>query len=106
VKLSGWLRQEKSFDIKYRTLVRYLHQHHYARRIPRPIPEPPDADQWALKRETCAARLATLLGDPSARVFFGDEAGFEGDPRPAIAGSNAAAVPPKAIMAATSGETS
>ena len=82
VKLSGWLRQEKSFDISYRTLVRYLHQHHYARRIPRPIPEPPDADQWALKRETCAARLASLLGDPSARVFFGDEAGFEGDPRP------------------------
>jgi len=82
VKLSGWLRQEKSFDISYRTLVRYLHEHNYARRIPRPMPEPPDADQWALKRETCAARLTSLLADPSARVFFGDEAGFEGDPRP------------------------
>lgn len=82
VKLSGWLRQEKPFDISYRTLVRYLHQHNYARRIPRPVPEPPDPEQWARKREACALELASLLENPSARVFFGDEAGFEGDPRP------------------------
>jgi putative transposase len=82
VKLCGWLREEKTFDISYRTLVRYLHEHNYARRIPRPVPEPPDQDQWALKRESCAAELASLLADPAARVFFGDEAGFEGDPRP------------------------
>jgi transposase len=82
VKLCGWLRQEKPFDISYRALVRYLHEHNYARRIPRPVPEPPDPDQWALKREACATELASLLADPTARVFFGDEAGFEGDPRP------------------------
>ena len=82
VKLSGWLKQEKPFDISYRTLVRYLHEHHYARRIPRPMPEPPDKDKWTQQREACASKLATLLADPSARVFFGDEAGFEGDPRP------------------------
>lgn len=82
VKLCGWLREQKPFDISYRTLVRYLHEHNYARRIPRPVPEPPDPDQWALKRESCAAELASLLADPAARVFFGDEAGFEGDPRP------------------------
>jgi transposase len=82
VKLSGWLRQKKPFDISYRTLVRYLHEHHYARRIPRPMPEPPDRDTWMEKRETCATTLAALLADPAARVFFGDEAGFEGDPRP------------------------
>lgn len=82
VKLSGWLRQEKPFDISYRTLVRYLHEHNYARRIPRPVPEPPDPEQWARKREACAVELASLLENPSARVFFGDEAGFEGDPRP------------------------
>lgn len=82
VKLCGWLRREKPFDISYRTLVRYLHEHDYARRIPRPMPEPPDRDTWLQKRETCAAELATLLADPTARVFFGDESGFEGDPRP------------------------
>ena len=82
VKLCGWLREEKELDISYRTLVRYLHEQHYARRIPRPMPEPPDRDSWLSKREDCATRLAALLADPSARVFFGDEAGFEGDPRP------------------------
>ena len=82
VKLSGWLRREKPFDISYRTLVRYLHEHNYARRIPRPMPEPPDRDIWQEKREACAAELAALLADPAASVFFGDEAGFEGDPRP------------------------
>lgn len=82
VKLCGWLKQEKSFDISYRTLVRYLHEHRYARRIPRPMPEPPDKDKWAKQREDCVRELADLLADPTARAFFGDEAGFEGDPRP------------------------
>lgn len=51
----------------------------YARRIP--MPEPPDRETWLEKRVTCAAILAALLADPAAHVFFGDEAGFEGDPR-------------------------
>lgn len=82
VKLSGWLRDNKGFEISYRTLIRYLHQHDYARRIPRPMPEPPDRDAWLRQREDCASRLAALLDDPNNVVFFGDEAGFEGDPRP------------------------
>jgi transposase len=82
VKLTGWLREEKELEISYRTLVRYLHEHDYARRIPRPVPEPPDRDNWLRQREDCARRLEALLGNPAATVFFGDEAGFEGDPRP------------------------
>jgi len=82
VKLCGWLRTEKQLDLSYRTLVRYLHEHDYARRIPRPMPEPPDREEWLNQRAVFAPRLEALLTDPSARVFFGDEAGFEGDPRP------------------------
>ncbi|TAE78493.1 MAG: IS630 family transposase [Verrucomicrobia bacterium] len=82
VKLTGWLRKEKGVELSYRTLVRYLHEHGYARRIPRPVPEPPDRDTWLRQREDCAQRLQSLLEDPGAVVFFGDEAGFEGDPRP------------------------
>lgn len=82
VKLTGWLREQKGLEISYRTLVRYLHEHDYARRIPRPVPEPPDRDTWLRQREDCAGRLAALLEDPAAVVLFGDEAGFEGDPRP------------------------
>lgn len=81
-KLCGWLRDEKQIDLSYRTLVRYLHEHRYARRIPRKMPEPPDRDSWTAQRETFTRELLELLEDPAADVFFGDEAGFEGDPRP------------------------
>jgi len=81
-KLCGWLREKKQLDLSYRTLVRYLHEHNYARRIPRRMPEPPDRDDWEKQREIFGGELITLLEDPACDVFFGDEAGFEGDPRP------------------------
>lgn len=81
-KLCGWLRTEKGLDLSYRTLVRYLHESNYARRIPRPVPEPPDREEWLQRREAFAGELKSLLEDSSALVLFGDEAGFEGDPRP------------------------
>ena len=81
-KLCGWLREEKQLDLSYRTLVRYLHEHGYTRRIPRRMPEPPDRDQWEERRETFCVELLALLEDHGCDVFFGDEAGFEGDPRP------------------------
>lgn len=80
--LCGWLRKEKQLDLSYRTLVRYLHENRYARRIPRRIPEPPDRGVWEEQRETFAVELLDLLEDPAVDVYFGDEAGFEGDPRP------------------------
>lgn len=82
VKLCGWLRENRNLDLSYPTLVRYLHEQNYARRIPRPMPEPPDKDRWKEQRETFAKELLELLTNPSIKVFFGDEAGFEGDPRP------------------------
>jgi len=81
-KLCGWLREEKQLDLSYRTLVRYLHEHGYARRIPRRMPEPPDRDAWEDRRESFCGELLAVLEDPACEVFFGDEAGFEGDPRP------------------------
>lgn len=80
--LCGWLKDEKQLDLSYRTLVRYLHESQYARRIPRKIPEPPDRDAWEERREAFALELLELLEDSDVEVFFGDEAGFEGDPRP------------------------
>lgn len=46
------------------------------------MPEPPDRDNWEKQRETFGQELVSMLEDPSCDVFFGDEAGFEGDPRP------------------------
>lgn len=74
-KLCGYLREEN------RTLNRHLHEHRYARKIPRRMPEPPDRQAWEIRREYFANELADLLADPSCEIFFGDEAGFEGDPR-------------------------
>ena len=81
-KLHGWLLEEKQIELSYRTLVRYLHESNYARRIPRKVPEPPDRDAWIIQREEFIPKLLALLEEPQTRVFFGDEAGFEGDPRP------------------------
>lgn len=53
-----------------------------ARKIPRPVPEPPDREAWEDPHEAFAFELLALLEDPVCEVFFGDEAGFEGDPRP------------------------
>ena len=83
-KLCGWLREEKQLDLSYRTLARYLHEHDYVRRIPRRMPEPPDPEEWEKRREAFGGELAALLENPSCDVFFGDEAGFEGDPRPRL----------------------
>jgi transposase len=83
-KLCGWLREERRLDLSYRTLLRYLHEHDYARRVPRRMPEPPDRDDWERKREAFAEELVVMLEDPGREVFFGDEAGFEGDPRPRL----------------------
>ena len=83
-KLSGWLKDEQQLDISYRTLVRYLHEHDYKRKIPRRFPEPKDQEQWEDRREVFAMQLVGLLDDSRARVWFADEAGFEGDPRPRL----------------------
>lgn len=82
VKLCGWLREEKAIDLRCRTLVRYLHEHECVRKIPRPVPEPPDREAWEDQHEAFAFELLGLLEDPVCEVFFGDEAGFEGDLRP------------------------
>ena len=76
------MRENMAIDLSYRTLVRYPHENDYTRKIPRPIPEPPDRDDWEDKREIFAFELLKMLDNPTYEVFFGDEAGFEGDPRP------------------------
>jgi transposase len=81
-KLCGWLREEQGLDLSYSTLVRYLHEKNFVRKLPRPVPEPPDPDQWEQARESFAEELVELMESSKTTVFFGDEVGFEGDPRP------------------------
>lgn len=81
-KLCGWLNETLDTELSYRTVVRYLHEHDYKRKIPRPMPEPPDPEAWERRREAFIDELLERLDDKDSEVFFGDEAGFEGDPRP------------------------
>ena len=82
VKLCGWLNQTKGLELSYPTLVRYLHEHSIVRKIPRPMPEPRDPEKWEDQREAFVTELLEMLEAPATDVFFGDEVGFEGDPRP------------------------
>ena len=78
----GWLKSEQKINISSRTVVRYLHEHDYNRRIPRPVPEPPDKGLWVQQQKEFIPKLLNPLSDPQVEVFRGDESGFEGDPRP------------------------
>ncbi len=78
VKLHGWLKQQLQVQLSYSTLLRYLHEQDFRLKVPRPWPEGQDA----LRREQFIAELQALAADPQVELWFGDETGVEGDPRP------------------------
>jgi hypothetical protein len=82
VSLCGWLKENEELKVSYPTLLRYLHEHDFVRRIPCPMPEPADRDVWTEQRNALIPLLQELFGQENTEVFFGDEVGFEGDPRP------------------------
>ena len=63
-KLCGYLKENNQLDLSYRTLHRYIKEQDYVRRIPRPMPEPPDKDDWQKKRQACAKALLKMLEHP------------------------------------------
>jgi transposase len=83
VKLHGWLLEQLQIDLGYRTVLRYLHQLNYNLRVPRAWPDRQDEE----KRADFLLALRELCDTPSAEgktveLWYGDEAGVEGDPRP------------------------
>jgi len=78
VKLHGYLKEQVSIELGYSTVVRWLHQLNYNLRVPRPWPE----RQNEQEREAFAKQLEKLAADPQVKLWFGDECGIEGDPRP------------------------
>jgi len=78
VKLHGWLRQQLQIQLGYSTLLRYLHEQDFRLKVPRPWPEGQDE----LRRQKFVEELQALAADPQVELWFGDETGVEGDPRP------------------------
>lgn len=78
VKIHGYLKEKLSVELGYRTAIRWLHQLDFNLRVPQPWPERQNQEQ----REAFNQELQAWCGDPHIELWFSDESGFEGDPRP------------------------
>jgi transposase len=78
VKIHGYLKEQLSLELGYRTAVRWLHELNFHLRVPQPWPERQNEEE----RKRFQEELRVLCADPKVELWFGDESGFEGDPRP------------------------
>ena len=78
VKLHGYLKEKLALELGYRTTVRWLHQLNFHLRVPQPWPERQNEEQ----RKEFVEELRALSADPTVQLWFSDECGVEGDPRP------------------------
>jgi transposase len=78
VKFHGYLRQELQHEIGYRTLVRWLHDQNFRLKVPQPWPARQDEEQ----RQLFVEQLKVYLMDETIDIWYLDEMGIEGDPRP------------------------
>lgn len=78
VKVHGYLKEQLSVDLGYRTTIRWLHELNFHLRVPRPWPE----RQNEQERKVFLEQLQRLATDPNVQLWFSDETGVEGDPRP------------------------
>jgi transposase len=78
VKVHGYLKEQLSTELGYSTAVRWLHELNFHLRVPQPWPE----RQNQQDRERFLNEMHTLAADPNVELWFTDECGVEGDPRP------------------------
>ena len=78
LKFHGFLSSEFQEDVSYRTILRYFSENELALRYPRRWP----ANQSEELRQEFLRQFAEINADSNNLIWFGDEAGFEGDPRP------------------------
>ena len=78
VKIHGYLKEKLSLELGYRTVVRWLHELDFHLRVPQPWPERQNEEE----RKRFVEELRLLCDDPTVELWFSDECGVEGDPRP------------------------
>ena len=78
LKVHGYLKEHLAVELGYRTAVRWLHELDFHLRVPRLWPQ----DQDEVKRKEFLDQLNTWTADPLVDLWFMDESGIEGDPRP------------------------
>ena len=74
----GYISNAYQVQCSYETVVRFFHRQGYALKMPQPWPDKHD-DQL---REAFIQELEQLFNRPDVDIWFADESGFEGDPRP------------------------
>ena len=79
VKVHGFLREQLQIELGYRTVIRYLHELKYNLRFPQRWPERQNQEQRAQFVEDLQQLRES---DPRVEIWYGDESGIEGDPRP------------------------
>ena len=77
-KLHGVLPRELCLELGYSTLARLVHNEQFRLKMPRSWPVKQDEEARQRFREL----LATLLADSGLSIWFYDESGITGDPRP------------------------
>lgn len=77
-KFHGYLREALKEEVGYSTLVRWLHDNGFRLKIPQPWPDRQDEQ----KRGAFVEQIKALLADSEVELWYADETGIEGDPRP------------------------
>ena len=74
----GYISNTYQVECSYETIVRFFHREGFALKVPQPWPDRQDEE----KRAVFLEELEVLYNDPAVDIWFQDESGFEGDPRP------------------------
>jgi len=74
----GHITGKYQVECSYDTVRRLLHEKGYRLKVPQPWPDRQDEKL----REEFLARLSALNDDPKIELWYGDETGIEGEPKP------------------------
>jgi len=74
----GHITEKYSLECSYNTVLRLLHEKGYVLKVPKPWPDRQDEKL----REEFTDRLRCLAQDPEIELWYGDETGVEGEPKP------------------------
>jgi len=77
-KFHGYLTTHCQLEVGYSTLMRWLHDEGFRLKVPRPWPDGQDEE----KRKAFIELIREWLSDQRIDLWFLDECGVEGDPRP------------------------
>ncbi len=74
----GYLKEQYQINCSYATVLRLFHEQGFSLKVPRPWPDRQDEK----KREEFKTLMRILCQDENIELWFSDETGIEGEPRP------------------------